>query len=485
MRVGQSRSLSFKLSKVPVVLTPSIPSSPKNKETGYVLELLQSLVASTAFTIYILLAYISKKHVEVLCGTVSDDTILNTHPQDADLSSLYGGNGDRSFDGGEFRFDAPISVSAPETHPAESPPSYDELAPTPPPPLLPQSAEKDSQADAVGTPSKRRRVDDKANPPSPQPTNDQRISDLVATLFSARGSTPRAQIRAETQVSLASQLHDLETRVTTALQAQMDARTQELREELRGEVAALGEQLNEMPDEVLGEADDAMELKLNERVTNIRDELTSYVVGELREVEGLVKDDLCGANRLDACDDDGLAGWLAGWLARATGDGETWVADRYIHVLSPRRGKFTPFLPPNPTIQTHPIRASPNALSLTFYIPSPPLPPQIRRHIGFPKTAIPPRRGVAKVSVPKRRTQTRPEKHEFPMGTKDGADVLLVRYLMCFGWGASARARACWLRPRDETACDVGPSLRTTDTTLLLLCLYCVCYLPLHHCGGG
>ncbi|KAK7523684.1 hypothetical protein IWZ03DRAFT_402849 [Phyllosticta citriasiana] len=257
---------------------------------------LVSLVASTAFTIYILLAYISKKHVEVLCGTVSDDTILNTHPQDADLSSLYGGNGDRSFDGGEFRFDAPISVSAPETHPAESPPSYDELAPTPPPPLLPQSAEKDSQADAVGTPSKRRRVDDKANPPSPQPTNDQRISDLVATLFSARGSTPRAQIRAETQVSLASQLHDLETRVTTALQAQMDARTQELREELRGEVAALGEQLNEMPDEVLGEADDAMELKLNERVTNIRDELTSYVVGELREVEGLVKDDLCGAS---------------------------------------------------------------------------------------------------------------------------------------------------------------------------------------------
>ncbi|KAK7620193.1 hypothetical protein IWX50DRAFT_638744 [Phyllosticta citricarpa] len=68
---------------------------------------------------------------------------------------------------------------------------------------------------------------------------------------------------------------------------------------------------------------------------------------------------------------DWLVGWLAGWLARATGDGETWVADRYIHVLTPRNGKFTPFLPPNPTIQTHPIRDSPNALSLTFYIPSP------------------------------------------------------------------------------------------------------------------
>ncbi|KAL2690438.1 hypothetical protein IWX47DRAFT_842074 [Phyllosticta citricarpa] len=302
---------------------------------------LKSLVASSVFTIYIPNRYISKKHVEVLCGTVNDDdSILNTHPQDADLSSLYGSNGDRSFDGGEYRFDAPISVSAPETHPAESPPSYDELAPTPPPPLLPQSAEKDSQADA--------------------PTDDQRISDLVATLFSARESTLRAQIRAETQASLASQLHDLETRVTTALQAQMDARMRELHEELRGEVAALGERLDEVPDE----ADDAMELKLDERVTDIGDELRSYVVEELREVEGRI-------GLMRAMMMDWLVGWLAGWLARATGDGETWVADRYIHVLTPRNGKFTPFLPPNPTIQTHPIRDSPNALSLTFYIPSP------------------------------------------------------------------------------------------------------------------
>ncbi|KAK7543052.1 hypothetical protein BKA81DRAFT_379281 [Phyllosticta paracitricarpa] len=314
--------------------------------------------------------YISKKHVEVLCGTVNDDdSILNTHPQDADLSSLYGSNGDRSFDGGEYRFDAPISVSAPETHPAESPPSYDELAPTPPPPLLPQSAEK-------------------ANPPSPQPTDDQRISDLVATLFSARESTLRAQIRAETQASLASQLHDLETRVTTALQAQMDARMRELHEELRGEVAALGERLDEVPDE----ADDAMELKLDERVTDIGDELRSYVVEELREVEG-----------------------------------REWE----IHPFPPSKPYHT-----NPSHPRLSQRSVPDILH-----PLSPLPPQIRRHIGFPKTAIPPRRGVAKVSVPKRRTQTRPEEHEFPMGTKDGADVLLVRYLMCFGWGASARAR--------------------------------------------
>lgn len=285
-------SLSFKLSKAPVVITPSISLTPKNKRSGDLLEMLQSLAQCTAFIIYIPSRYISKKKLDVLCRLVNDETILNAHPQDADLSSLYGGNGARTFDGGEFRLDAPTSVSLMENHPAESPPSYDELAPTPPPPLLPQSVEKDSAVDA-GTPWKRRRVEE-ANAPR---LDEEGISEIVNALFERKESELREQILAETQRSLASRLQELESRLTATLQSQMDARVQELREELRGEMDALGERLDLLPDEVLDEADDAMELKLEDRIMDIRDELRSYVTEELKEVEGRIKDDLSGADR--------------------------------------------------------------------------------------------------------------------------------------------------------------------------------------------
>ncbi|KAK8159693.1 hypothetical protein IWX90DRAFT_480276 [Phyllosticta citrichinensis] len=283
-------SLSFKLSKAPLVITPSISLTPKNKSSGDVLEMLQSLAQCTAFTIYIPSRYISKKKLDVLCRSVNDETILNAHLQDADLSSLYGGNGARTFDGGEFRFDAPTSVSLLENHPAESPPSYDELAPTPPR-LLPQFVEKDSAVNA-GTPSKRRRVEE-ANAPH---MDEDRISEIFGTLFKRKESELRGQILAETQRSLASRLQELESRLTATLQSQMDARVQELREELRSEMDALGERLDLLPEEMLSEADDAVELKLGDRIMDIRDELRSYVTEELKDVEGRVKDDLSGAS---------------------------------------------------------------------------------------------------------------------------------------------------------------------------------------------
>ncbi|KAK8207406.1 hypothetical protein IWZ01DRAFT_509852 [Phyllosticta capitalensis] len=306
-------SLSFSLSKAPLVITPSIPLTPKNKKSGEVLEGLQSLASSTAFTIYIPSRYISRHGLDVLCR-LAIGTDLKTHPKEASLASLYGGSGARCFPGDEFRFAAPADNTAPTAEnkaadnypPADSPPSYDELAPTPPP--FPEK-EKESHVETE-TPSKRRRIEE-SNSPNDAPSFDEaRIQDIFKTLFEQRESSLRAEITLQTQKALDAQIQALETRLTANITSRLDAWVAEVREELRSEMAAINARVQELTsdleglderveglsDEVLDEAESTMEIKLDDRIMDIKDEMSEYVREELRNTEDRIKADLSGAS---------------------------------------------------------------------------------------------------------------------------------------------------------------------------------------------
>lgn len=122
--------LRFRLNKPAVAVVPLVSLVPKKKVFGTALDLLQALAQETEFTVYLPNKLLSKTRFQDLCSAASNAG-LRSITRDADVSSLYGGKGGKAIESGSF------NPSAPEEEPlAESPPSYDELALTPPPPPL-------------------------------------------------------------------------------------------------------------------------------------------------------------------------------------------------------------------------------------------------------------------------------------------------------------------------------------------------------------
>lgn len=134
-RLGSdSLCLQFVLRRPADLVGPkSLDLTPKNKASGVVLDCLRSLSRHNSFAIYFPRNVVSQARLVSLCEAVNNGT-LQTIARQADLISLYRGKGGQVITAADSLVDAPTE--------SDSPPSYDELGPGPPPAPFDESGGK-------------------------------------------------------------------------------------------------------------------------------------------------------------------------------------------------------------------------------------------------------------------------------------------------------------------------------------------------------
>lgn len=116
--------MRFTLSKpVDLVGPKESDLTPKNKASGDILDSLRCLARQDDFTVYFPRNVLSRARLVSLCAAASSGELKSIARQ-ADLNSLYRGKGGRVISQPETAHDAAPGPS--------SPPSYDELGPSPP-----------------------------------------------------------------------------------------------------------------------------------------------------------------------------------------------------------------------------------------------------------------------------------------------------------------------------------------------------------------
>lgn len=122
--------LRFTLATSPDLIGPKVTNlTPKNKASGDVLDLIRSLAHQNDLAVYFPRSVLSKVLLVSLCKAASSG-VLKSIARQADLASLYRGKGGEVMIGSET---PTIAASHDVVPPHGSPPSYDELGPSPPP----------------------------------------------------------------------------------------------------------------------------------------------------------------------------------------------------------------------------------------------------------------------------------------------------------------------------------------------------------------
>lgn len=109
--------------------------TPKNKASGVTLDSLRSLAHHDSLAVYFARNVVSQARLKSLCGAANNGRLKSIARQ-ADLTSLYRGKGGQVIK----EAGAPVAASIEP----DSPPSYDELGPGPPPAPLYESGGKTS-----------------------------------------------------------------------------------------------------------------------------------------------------------------------------------------------------------------------------------------------------------------------------------------------------------------------------------------------------
>lgn len=131
--------LRFSLRKPVALIGPEdLDLTPKNKASGVILDSLRSLAHHDGLTVYFARNVASQARLKSLCEAASNGSLRSILRQ-ADLTSLYRGKGGHVI---ITETDAPVAAS----NQPDSPPSYDELGPGPPPAPLYESGGETSSA---------------------------------------------------------------------------------------------------------------------------------------------------------------------------------------------------------------------------------------------------------------------------------------------------------------------------------------------------
>lgn len=217
----------------------SVALKPKNQVEGRVLDELRSLVRSTAFAIFIPHQVMPKAKLLCICYGISD-RLLRSDPGQLDLACLYEGKGGAKVIVSETDSSARIARGHSQQPSGDSPPSYTESGPCPPP------AVESSLLPA----SKKRRLDNSG------------AVELGGDLLAAM----RKMIQDEVRVQVSQEVQKLEDRLTTKLDRIVDRHAERYREELEG---------------TRQEFDD----KIEDDFYGVRMKLEDYIKEELTEAE--------------------------------------------------------------------------------------------------------------------------------------------------------------------------------------------------------
>ncbi|KAF4314409.1 hypothetical protein GTA08_BOTSDO01197 [Botryosphaeria dothidea] len=256
--------LQFSLSKPSVLVVPASTSlAPATTASGTILNMLQSLAQVTDFTLLFPSKHMSHQRLSTLCSMARDGGLKPVTSQ-LDLTSLNGGKGADIVEG--------VDLYVPT--PADSPPSYDELAPSPPPPPAESSKARVPDSHTQGPRAKRPRLD-----PSPEDLDAQKqaLEDLVASLCKKAFDGFRSELRREMQ----DRLKELEDK--------LEARIDYVAEQLRDEAHDDREDLQDRTDEQI-------DLRIDEQLMGIKEDVRDHVVEEMKNVEDRIKDSICSAS---------------------------------------------------------------------------------------------------------------------------------------------------------------------------------------------
>ncbi|GME34930.1 uncharacterized protein K452DRAFT_295813 [Neofusicoccum parvum] len=307
LRTGLTR-LRFALDRPATIVAPHLSALvPKNKASGDILEMLQSLASVSSFTLYLPSRHLPPARAQRFCQMARDGG-LHSLASESQMSHLYNGKGGTAYEAGTF------TPFAPNAAPAESPPSYDELALSPPPQhkaehirFAPSARLRDAKtADPLcsGRSSKKRRTASSNSKPSADPDDARAMRDMCreicdgmkADLRKELQQEIRDELRKEFRTELHQELEVLKRDVMDSIEQRLDERDEKLRQEMHEELSEMWDHVDENKDDALSEAGELVDLRIEEHIDGIKDELQTYISEELKDVEDRIKGDICASN---------------------------------------------------------------------------------------------------------------------------------------------------------------------------------------------
>lgn len=299
--------LTFSLSQPVTIISPPTPLVPKNKASGDTLEMLHYIASATTFSIYLPGKFLPSKRVALFCRMVRDGGVQSL-TSESNISHLYNGKGGKAYEAGAFD---PFGT---EAAPAESPPSYDELALSPPPEhkskqpwmsVPPIAADPGAVVPPYpGRSSKRRRTAASSSKPADQHVSREAMEDMCRQIVNDMKADLRKELRQELhdemqeefRTELSRELKDLKKQIMEGIDKRLDERDQVLRGEIQEEISDVREYVLDNRDDCLDDAGEIVDWKIDEQLTGIKDELQTFVDEELKNVEDRIKDDICSSS---------------------------------------------------------------------------------------------------------------------------------------------------------------------------------------------
>lgn len=285
--------LRFSLARHADLVGPAIPSlTPKNRVNGDLLDLMRSLVGQTSFSVYLPQNVSSKARMRSLCKAASNGS-MRSIPRQADIASLYQGRG------GQL-----INVSS--TCDIGSPPSYDEVEPSPPAASA-SSGGKHTPQLAIschlahvppGSVSKKRRRDS-SGADAGRTFNSKQVESLckemldrqkaeILKVLEERESRLYDRLVAYMKPCLSRELQSLEKRITEQVEKRLGQQVEQQEDEVDRRLQALEKDLNEtIVDQV-----EQVGNRIEDEFYGLRLRLEEYIKDELAEAEGRITEDL-------------------------------------------------------------------------------------------------------------------------------------------------------------------------------------------------
>lgn len=250
-KLGNSTTcLRFGLDDPATLVVPRGPLALKQSSED-VLETLRSLTRQTSFAIYTPSTALSRAALRYLC-TAASNKGLKSIPGLDDMTSLYGGQGGKT--------------AGTLTTPAGSPPSYDELGPSPPPPQTFHNIKK------------RRR---ESNPQQAErEDNVQLLERICAKMMEDKAAELRASHRQD--------LEQVEARITDRMEQLFEKQQQWLEGRL--------DVLDKRVQGVVDETNDVIIEEIEAKTSMFKEDLEDFIRGEMMSAEESIKNDLSGAS---------------------------------------------------------------------------------------------------------------------------------------------------------------------------------------------
>lgn len=277
--------LCFKMQRSPVAVVPDLPLVPKNKSSGDALEALQAIATISEFTLYLPSKHLSKQQIASL-SSIAGPELWRSLPNFTNLSALYAGKGGKIVEASAI---LPNGCGR-----GDSPPSYDELALSPPEHGKLMS-EPSCPAHLIGlessNPRKKRRREGSA-----ETTSESLIRRILAEERAQMSKEIQHEVekavKAKFAADLDNRLEELEKRLLSHLDARISEEMNRLREDVDDRIEDFRQEMGDFQEDVAETTVEQIDLRIDDQLLGIKEELSAHVTEELKDTEDRIRADI-------------------------------------------------------------------------------------------------------------------------------------------------------------------------------------------------